>query len=107
MDFWLDTLTLPIDRALTDRQLALTEVSAIVSMVAEVGPKSPEIELLGMPEVPRTTPAASNMKGSSGATAVRSGRDSRMRDGVTLGGWMNYGWESPGTGRPSRLPCLG
>lgn len=41
MDFWLDTLTLPIDRALTDRQLALTEVSAIVSMVAEVGPKSP------------------------------------------------------------------
>lgn len=63
MDFWLDTLTLPIDRAHTDRQL---------TSMAEVGPKSPETELLlDMPEVPRATPAVSMTKGSSGATAVR------------------------------------
>lgn len=83
MGFWLAILTMPIDHAHTDRQLALTEVSALVSMVAGVGPKSPERELfLGMPEVPRTTPAVSKVKGSSGATAVRSGRESGMRDGV-------------------------
>lgn len=53
--------------------------------MAEVGPKSPEIELLlDMPEVPRATPAVSKMKGSSGATVARSGRDSGMRDGVIL-----------------------